>query len=74
MASQGIKIWNYIDDLFACVPAEKPDLTYNTLLKNLVTELRLPINEDKLVPPSDIKKKTFKIPGDKVKFMIKLNS
>ena len=76
MAAEKMGIWNYIDDLFACVPEQEAETVFNRLCK-LVTELGLPINEDKLVPPSDVmtcmgieinaNDKSIKIPNEKLK-------
>ena len=52
MASTGIPIWNYIDDLFACIRAAEVDQAF-ACLKELVQDLGLPIKDDKLVSPSD---------------------
>ena len=59
MQASGIQIWNYIDDLFAFVPADQADAAFE-LLRDLVLELGLPINYSKLVPPT-----TFRI-SDKI--------
>ena len=75
LARRGIRVWNYIDDIFACVEEDTADAAF-TELKGLIMNLGLPINPDKVVTPSDVmvcmgievnaNNKTVRIPQDKL--------
>ena len=52
LAKENIRVWNYIDDIFACLPASVADVGFRRIVE-LFKELGLPINPDKLVSPTD---------------------
>ena len=52
LLSENIKIWNYIDNIFACVPAPRVDGMFDRV-EQVIQELGLPINYDKIVRPVD---------------------
>ena len=53
LRSEGIVIWNYIDDLFACVEEDKAEYVFRRMYE-LIEQLGLPINPDKVVPPTTV--------------------
>ena len=75
LACRGVRVWNYIDDIFACVEEDSADAAF-TELKGLIINLGLPINPDKVVTPSDVmvcmgievdaSNKPVRIPQDKL--------
>ena len=75
LQNDGIVAWNYIDDIFACTTSERADTVFNRIIE-LIRELGLPINEDKLVAPADemtcmgivinARDKTVKLPKEKL--------
>ena len=50
---ENIKVYNYIDDIFACVEEDRATYVFNRL-KALIQELGLPINDTKVVTPADV--------------------
>ena len=46
-------VWNYIDDIFACADKARADAVFRRLYQ-LIEELGLPINPEKVVEPTDI--------------------
>ena len=75
MNQKGFQVFAYIDDFILVNPKHKAREAFDTLY-NLLTELGLPMNEDKTVPPSskltylginiDIPNNTLSIDSDKV--------
>ena len=75
LAHRGVRVWNYIDDIFACVEADAADAAF-TELQGLIMNLGLSINPDKVVTPSDLMvcmgievnatTKTVRIPQEKL--------
>ena len=53
LRSEGIIIWNYIDDLFACAEESEADYVFCRMYE-LIEQLGLPINPDKVVSPTTI--------------------
>ena len=53
LRSEGIVIWNYIDDLFACAEESEADYVFRRMYE-LIEQLGLPINPDKVVSPTTI--------------------
>ena len=53
LRSEGIIIWNYIDDLFACAEESEADYVFRRMYE-LIEQLGLPINPDKVVSPTTI--------------------
>ena len=76
LACRDVRVWNYIDNIFACVEEKFADEAFRKL-KGLITNLGLPIKPDKVVTPSDVmvcmgievdaSQKTVKIPQDKLR-------
>ena len=52
LLNEEINVWNYIDDIFACVDHTEAHRVFNRLVQ-LIQELGLPINLDKVVAPAD---------------------
>ena len=52
MSTKYVQIFNYIDDIFLACESDIAREVFTTLV-NLVTELGLPINQDKLTAPTD---------------------
>ena len=52
LAKEGIVIWNYIDNTFTALEAEEAGDKFQ-ILCDLITDLGLPLNPDKVQPPSD---------------------
>ena len=53
LAHENIRVYNYIDDIFACAEEDRAPYVFNRL-KALIQELGLPINDSKVVAPSDV--------------------
>ena len=80
LASENICVWNYINDIFACLPASKAKAGYRRIVE-LVMKLGLPINDNKLVPPTEemtcmgivinADKKTIRLSDSKVEEILK---
>ena len=76
LAQDGIEVWNYIDDTFAAIEEVGATEKFEKLC-NLITELGLPLNPDKVQPPSetmevmgiviDVSTKTLSIPHTKMR-------
>ena len=79
MAYDGIRVWNYIDDVFACVKEDKAQYAFDRL-KQIIQELGLPLNPGKVVEPANkmicmgigvnIKEKTVHIPDEKMEQIV----
>ena len=52
LSTEHITVWNYIDDIFACVPVERAEEVFERV-EQLILELGLPINGEKVVRPAD---------------------
>ena len=53
LTAEGIAVWNYIDDIFACTEKSQAERVFHHLYQ-LIEELGLPINADKVVKPMDV--------------------
>ena len=51
-AIRHIRVWNHIDNIFACVESEDADTVFKRLVQ-LIQAVGLPINDDKVVAPAD---------------------
>ena len=79
LSTEHITVWNYIDDIFACVPAERAEEVFERV-EQLILELGLPINGEKVVRPADsmtcvgievdAQKKTVRIPQEKMEEIV----
>ena len=75
LSKEHITVWNYIDDIFACVSAQRAQEVFQRV-EQLILELGLPINDTKVVRPADsmtcvgievdAQKKTVRIPQGKM--------
>ena len=75
LAKQGIKIFNYIDDIYACWHKDVAQQAFEALTL-VIQQVGLPINPAKLFPPTtslpimgivaDVNARTFSIPPDKL--------
>ena len=52
LSTQDVRVWNYIDDIFAAWESEGSDEKFEALC-TLIKELGLPLNDKKVEPPSD---------------------
>ena len=75
LAKQGIKIFNYIDDIYACCHKDVAQQAFEALTL-VIRQVGLPINPAKVFPPTtslpimgivvDVNARTFSIPTDKL--------
>ena len=75
LAKQGIKIFNYIDDIYACCHKDVAQQAFEALTV-VIEQVGLPINPDKVFPPAtslpimgiviDVNAHTFSIPAEKL--------
>ena len=75
LAKQSIKVWNYIDDIYAVSHRDTADAAYETLI-SVVKNIGLPINVEKLFSPTvelsilgilvNVNTRTFSIPPAKL--------
>ena len=75
MAQNGFTVYNYIDDMYACIHADKAQEAFK-LLQDIIVNLGLPLNENKVLAPAksmsimgilvDVDKRTFSIPREKL--------
>ena len=75
LAKQGIKIFNYIDDIYACCHKDVAQQAFEALTL-VIQQVGLPINPAKVFPPTmslpimgivvDVNSRTFSIPTDKL--------
>ena len=47
LANEHIRVWNYIDDIFACIKGRHMERVFRRLMQ-LIQELGLPINKDSI--------------------------
>ena len=75
LAKQGIRIFNYIDDIYACCHKDVAQRAFEALTL-VIQQVGLPINPAKVFPPTtslpimgievDVNARTFSIPIDKL--------
>ena len=75
MAQKGFTVYNYIDDMYACIHQDKAQQAFE-LLQEIIVNLGLPLNEKKVLAPAksmsimgilvDIDERTFSIPREKL--------
>ena len=80
LASEQIYVCNYIDDIFASLPTRKVEQGFNRIV-DLIRELGLPINPDKLVSPGhemtcmgiliNAKNKSISLPQEKMQEILR---
>ena len=73
-AKQGIRVWNYIDDIYAVCHKNTAQMAFEKLI-HVVEQIGLPINKSKLFPPTtklailgitvNVEQRTFSIPPEK---------
>ena len=76
MARKGFRIYNYIDDMYACCHVDQAEEAFHTLLE-IINNFGLPVNESKVFPPTkrlsimgivvDVQQRTFSIPDEKLR-------
>ena len=75
LASENIRVYNYIDDIFACAEESVAHEAFRRL-EELIGELGLPINRDKVVAPAEemicmgveinVRNRTVRLPREKI--------
>ena len=75
MAQHGFTVYNYIDDMYACIHEHTAQQAFESL-QDIILSLGLPLNEKKVLPPAksmsimgilvDVDKRTFSIPREKL--------
>ena len=75
MAQNGFTVYNYIDDMYACIHEDQTQEAFK-LLQDVIVKLGLPLNEKKVLAPAksmsimgiliDVNKRTFSIPREKL--------
>ena len=53
LLQEGVEVWNYIDDVFAAIEGDAADDSFHQV-HTLITRLGLPLNPDKLSPPTTL--------------------
>ena len=75
LAKQGVNIFNYIDDIYACCHKDVANEAFDALTL-VIEQVGLPINPSKVFPPTtvlsimgivvNVRERTFSIPVDKL--------
>ena len=75
LAKQGIRVWNYIDDIYAVCHKNTAQMAFEKLIQ-MVKQIGLPINNSKLFSPTtelailgitvNVEQRTFSIPPEKL--------